>query len=58
MELNLPFDIASLPPNFGKASSNVAGWGVSAHADVDGQDRWSAALEFDADMKMPTSPFA
>jgi len=43
-------DIASLPRNiWGKASTNVAGWGVSARADVDGQDRSSAALEFDAD---------
>jgi hypothetical protein len=43
-------DIASLPRNvWGKASTNVAGWGVSARAEVDAQDRSSAALEFDAD---------
>jgi len=45
-------DIASLPRNiWGKASTNVAGWGVSARADVDGQDRSSADLEIDADNK-------
>jgi hypothetical protein len=43
-------DIASLPRNvWGKASTNVAGWGVSARGEVDGQDRSSTALEFDAD---------
>lgn len=43
-------DIASLPRNmWGKASTNVSGWGVSARAEVDGQDRSSTALEFDAD---------
>mmetsp|Transcript_110578 Transcript_110578/g.309080 ORF Transcript_110578/g.309080 Transcript_110578/m.309080 type:complete len:308 (+) Transcript_110578:115-1038(+) len=43
-------DIASLPRNiWGKASTKVAGWGVSARADVDGQDRSSADLELDAD---------
>jgi hypothetical protein len=43
-------DIASLPRKvWGKAKTNVAGWGVSARADVDGQDRSSADLEFDAD---------
>jgi hypothetical protein len=43
-------DIASLPRNvWGKASTNVAGWGVSARAEVDAQDRSSTALEFDAD---------
>ena len=45
-------DIASLPRSFwGKASTNVAGWGVSARADVDGQDRSNADLAFDADNK-------
>jgi len=45
-------DIASLPRTFwGKASTNVAGWGVSARADVDGQDRSNADLSFDADNK-------
>lgn len=43
-------DIASLPRKiWGKASTNVAGWGVSARADVDGQDRSRADLELDAD---------
>jgi hypothetical protein len=43
-------DIASLPRTvWGKASTNVAGWGVSARAEVDGQDRSNAALELDAD---------
>jgi hypothetical protein len=43
-------DIASLPRNvWGKASTNVAGWGVSARAEVDAQDRSSTELEFDAD---------
>jgi hypothetical protein len=43
-------DIASLPRNvWGKASTKVSGWGVSARAEVDGQDRSSAALELDAD---------
>lgn len=43
-------DIASLPRNiWGKASTNVAGWGVSARAEVDAQDRSSTALDFDAD---------
>jgi hypothetical protein len=42
-------DIASLPRSvWGKAAANVAGWGVSARAEVDAQERSSAALEFDA----------
>jgi len=42
-------DIASLPRNFwGKASTDVAGWGVSARADVDAQARDSADVEIDA----------
>lgn len=43
-------DIASLPRKiWGKARTDVAGWGVSARADIDGQDRSNAALEFDAE---------
>eukprot|EP00429_Kryptoperidinium_foliaceum_P071765 CAMPEP_0176059666 /NCGR_PEP_ID=MMETSP0120_2-20121206/29736_1 /TAXON_ID=160619 /ORGANISM="Kryptoperidinium foliaceum, Strain CCMP 1326" /LENGTH=307 /DNA_ID=CAMNT_0017393205 /DNA_START=56 /DNA_END=979 /DNA_ORIENTATION=- len=43
-------DIASLPRNiWGKAATNVGGWGVSARADIDGQDRSNADLSFDAD---------
>ena len=43
-------DIASLPRNvWGKASTNVAGWGVSARAEMDAQDRSSTAIEMDAD---------
>jgi hypothetical protein len=43
-------DIASLPRNvWGKASTTVAGWGVSARAEVDAQERNSANLEIDAD---------
>ena len=43
-------DLASLPRSvWGKASTNLAGWGVSARADVDAQQRNSADLEFDAD---------
>jgi hypothetical protein len=43
-------DIASLPRNiWGKASTRAGAWGVSARAEVDGQDRSSADLEFDAD---------
>jgi hypothetical protein len=42
-------DIASLPRNFwGKASTDVSGWGVSARADVDAQARDHADLEIDA----------
>ena len=43
-------DIASLPRNvWGKASTNVAGWGVSARAEMDAQDRSNTAIEVDAD---------
>ena len=43
-------DIASLPRNvWGKASTNVAGWGVSARGEMDAQDRSSADIELDAD---------
>jgi hypothetical protein len=43
-------DIASLPRSFwGKARTQVAGWGVSARAEVDGQDFSKANLEIDAD---------
>lgn len=42
-------DIASLPRNvWGKASTDVAGWGVSARAQVDAQDLSSADLTVDA----------
>lgn len=42
-------DIASLPRKiWGKASTDVSGWGVSARADIDGQDLRSADLELDA----------
>jgi hypothetical protein len=45
-------DLASLPRNvWGKASTNVAGWGVSARAEVDAQKRRSANIELDADNK-------
>ena len=36
---------------WGKPSTNLAGWGVSARAKVDAQDHSSTALEFDADNK-------
>lgn len=43
-------DVASLPRNiWGKASTNIGGWGVSARADVDAQDSGPTALELDAD---------
>lgn len=43
-------DIASLPRNiWGKASTSVSGWGVSARADIDGQDLRNANVELDAD---------
>jgi hypothetical protein len=42
-------DLASLPRNvWGKASTDVSGWGVSARAEVDAQARDSADLELDA----------
>jgi hypothetical protein len=45
-------DIASLPRSvWGKASTSVSGWGVSARAEVDPQSPKSAALDFDADNK-------
>ena len=43
-------DIASLPRKiWGKASTDVSGWGVSARADIDAQDLGSADLEINAD---------
>lgn len=43
-------DIASLPKSiWGKARTNVSGWGVSARAEVDAQELNSADLEIDAD---------
>lgn len=45
-------DIASLPRGiWGKARTDVAGWGVSARADLDGQDYSRADLEIDAQNK-------
>jgi hypothetical protein len=42
-------DLASLPRSvWGKASTEMSGWGVSARAEVDAQERNSADLEFDA----------
>jgi hypothetical protein len=42
-------DLASLPRNiWGKASTNVSGWGVSARAEVDAQERDHADLDIDA----------
>jgi hypothetical protein len=42
-------DLASLPKNvWGKASSSVSGWGISARAEVDAQKMDSAELELDA----------
>jgi hypothetical protein len=43
-------DIASLPRNvWGKASTNVAGWGVSARAERNMQDGGDTGVEFDMD---------
>jgi hypothetical protein len=43
-------DIASLPRKvWGKASTDISGWGVSARADVNPQDLGSADLEINAD---------
>lgn len=43
-------DIASLPKSvWGKASTSVSGWGVSARAEVDPQKPDSAAVDIDAD---------
>ena len=43
-------DIASLPRSvWGKASTNVGAWGVSARAEMDAQARNNANLEIDAD---------
>ena len=43
-------DIASLPRSiWGKASTDVSGWGVSARAEVDAQDLSSASVQVDAD---------
>jgi hypothetical protein len=42
-------DLASLPRSiWGKASTDVSGWGVSARAEVDGQDFTNANVELDA----------
>jgi hypothetical protein len=42
-------DIASLPRSiWGKASTDISGWGVSARADVDAQNLNSADIEVDA----------
>jgi hypothetical protein len=42
-------DLASLPKNvWGKASTDISGWGVSARADIDGQDFTRADLQVDA----------
>jgi hypothetical protein len=42
-------DVASLPRTiWGKASTDVSGWGVSARADVDAQDMGSADVEVNA----------
>jgi hypothetical protein len=42
-------DIASLPRSiWGKVSTDVSGWGVSARADVEGADFGSADFEVDA----------
>lgn len=43
-------DIASLPRSvWGKASTAVSGWGLSARAEVDAQERDNADIEVDAD---------
>eukprot|EP00541_Cyclophora_tenuis_P003964 CAMPEP_0116551560 /NCGR_PEP_ID=MMETSP0397-20121206/6024_1 /TAXON_ID=216820 /ORGANISM="Cyclophora tenuis, Strain ECT3854" /LENGTH=263 /DNA_ID=CAMNT_0004076463 /DNA_START=133 /DNA_END=924 /DNA_ORIENTATION=+ len=43
-------DIASLPRSiWGKASTDVSGWGVSARAEVDAQDMSSADIQVNAD---------
>jgi len=43
-------DLASLPRNiWGKASTDVSGWGVSARAEVEGIDFTNADLQVDAD---------
>lgn len=43
-------DIASLPRSiWGKARTDISGWGVSARAEVDGQDFSNANVELDAD---------
>lgn len=42
-------DLASLPRNvWGKASTDISGWGVSARAEIDAQARNNADLELDA----------
>lgn len=42
-------DLASLPRSiWGKASTDIAGWGVSARAELDGQNFNSADVELDA----------
>jgi len=43
-------DLASLPRSiWGKAGTDISGWGVTARAEVDGQDFTNANLELDAD---------
>ena len=43
-------DLASLPRSiWGKASTDISGWGVSARAELDGQDFKNADLQVDAD---------
>jgi len=43
-------DFASLPRSiWGKASTNISGWGVSARADLDCEDYKSAGIEVNAD---------
>jgi hypothetical protein len=45
-------EIASLPRKlWGKASTDISGWGVSARADIDAQNLDSAELEIDANSK-------
>ncbi len=43
-------DVASLPRSiWGKAKTDVSGWGLSARAEVQGSDFTNANLDFDAD---------
>jgi hypothetical protein len=43
-------DLASLPRSiWGKAKTDVSGWGVSARAEIDGQDFKNAEVELDAE---------
>ena len=42
-------DLASLPRSiWGKASTDISGWGVSARAELDGQDLQNADIELEA----------